>query len=47
MSLQCIESNYDDQEKCKIFFDNYKSCNKFWVNNLFNIKTCNRLLVKF
>lgn len=31
MSLQCIESNYDNQDKCKIFFDNYKSCSRFWV----------------
>ncbi|KAK0181670.1 hypothetical protein PV327_003935 [Microctonus hyperodae] len=30
LSLKCLDENNYKQEACKLYFDNYKNCNKFW-----------------
>lgn len=37
LSLNCLNKNNFDREKCEVFFVNYNNCKEFWVNRfLFN-----------
>ncbi|XP_012135715.1 coiled-coil-helix-coiled-coil-helix domain-containing protein 7 [Megachile rotundata] len=32
LSLKCLDKNKYDYDKCMLYFNNYKSCKKFWAN---------------
>ncbi|XP_063695676.1 coiled-coil-helix-coiled-coil-helix domain-containing protein 7 [Culicoides brevitarsis] len=31
LSLECLDANSYDGEKCQLVFQNYKNCNAFWL----------------
>ncbi|KAL0111366.1 hypothetical protein PUN28_012928 [Cardiocondyla obscurior] len=32
LSLRCLDSNQTDRNECKLYFQNYNNCKKFWAS---------------